>query len=206
MLRLDFTKFTSTCSPLLLYPELAEETSWLLPEALPEEVAPDQLRRYVLLMFSANRKNPCRELTDLGKRRERALQGAGVTRRLWATPGWQQVLDFTCQPALPAMVAALYRREQDRLYERWLSYLMAHATMMSELREGVDPATTEADKKTQTIERKLKISNGMDKLVASLDEMEKKLFEGDEPVREAITALGQKESARKGGWAERFSS
>lgn len=201
MLRLDFTKFTATCSPLQLYPELAEEQSWLLPEALPEEVSPDQLRRYVLLMFS--RRSPIHSITDLEKRKERALQGAGVTRRLWQTDGWKLVLNFTCQPALPEMVQALFQREQDRLYERWLSYLIAHSMMLRELREGVG-MLTEDDKKALAFERKLKISNGMDKLSDKIDEMEKKLFEGDETVTASITALGQKQSTRKGGWAEEF--
>ena len=204
MLRLDFALFTSTCSPLALYPALAEEPSWLMPDALPDEVAPDQLRRYVLLMFS--RRSPIHAETDLEKRKDKALQGAGVTRKLWLTDGWQLVRNFALAPALHEMVQALFMREQDRLYERWLSYLIAHSMMLRELREGVDALLTEADKKTLAFERKLKISNGMDKLSDKIDEMEKQLFEGDETVTATITALGQKDSARKGSWAEQFSS
>jgi hypothetical protein len=159
--------------------------------------------RYMLFCYA--RTSPLGKISDMKRRRTQALDLAGVPKGEREEDGWMLFTRMTHALA-GTMLNELLRLIASRVYEMWLSNIIAFEKVMQELRAPV--FGLEDDKKAATFERKLKLSEASLSFHDRIENMEKILFADDQQDIDAATsaALNAPKSAFQGGWAEQMAT
>lgn len=176
--------------------EVAKANQGPLYEHIPQA---DEVRRYMLYCYA--KTSPHGGVSDMEKRRQKSLDSAGIDKRERTLDGWRFFVGLDLYAA--RMLAQLLRETKDRIYNRWLSDVMAFENLCEELRS---PAVMmEEDKKTAAYERKLKISAALPEMEKRIAESAAILFGSDAQAVDAVTgvALGEK-SDFQGGMMEKY--